>query len=128
LVTTNGRSGYGNEKEQLKATVYGCVEISSMLELLHSDADFFRSLSDKKTINGVPVVDENNRGIPMLDQVVARVYALRNRVVHAKADGGETAVELLLPGSVEARSMAADIALVQFLAQKAVVAGGTRIQ
>jgi hypothetical protein len=128
LVTTNGRSGYGNEKEQLKATVYGCIEASSMLELLRSNADFFRPLGDKKTINGVPIIDENNRGMPILDQAVARVYALRNRVVHAKADGGEMAVELLLPGSVEARSMTADIALVQFLAQKAVVAGGTRIQ
>jgi hypothetical protein len=128
LVSTGGRSGYGNEKEQLKATVYGCVENSNMLEFLRTDLDFFRPLSDKKTINGVPIIDENNRGMPILDQVVARVYALRNRVVHAKADGGETAVELLLPGSAEARSMSADIALVQFLAQKAIVASGTGIQ
>lgn len=128
LASTSGRSGYGNEKDQLKATVYGCVETSGIIEFLHADLDFFRPLGDKKTINGVPVIDENNRGMPILDQVVARVYALRNRVVHAKADGGETAVELLLPGSVEARSMAADIALVRFLAQKAIVAGGIGIQ
>jgi hypothetical protein len=127
LVTANSRSGYGNEKDQLKATLSGCVEISSLLDLLRSDVEFFRSLTDKKTIRDVPVIDENNRGIPLIDQVVARVYALRNRVVHAKADGGEMAVELLLPGSVEARSMTADIAIVQFLAQKAIVAGGTQI-
>lgn len=45
-------------------------------------------------------------------------------MVHAKSDGGDVAVDLLLPGSPEAVSLVADISVLQFLAQKAIVAGG----
>lgn len=127
LAAANSRTGFGSEKEQLKATIYGSVNETDMWSFLHADPEFFGRLADKKTIKSIPVIDEGNRGVPVLDQVTARVYALRNRVVHAKADGGDTAVELLLPGSIEAKSMAADVALVKFLAQKAIVAGAVQL-
>jgi hypothetical protein len=126
--STSGRSGYGSERDQLKATIYGCTDEVDIRDLLAGDPEFFKSLTERKSIKDVPVIDDNNRATPFLDQIVARVYALRCRVVHAKADGGDAAVDLLLPGSNEAKAMAADVALAQFIAQKAIVAGASALQ
>ena len=125
LTTMGGRSGYGSEREQLKATVEGCVDETTLRSFFRATPEWFGTLADKRTIKNVPVVDEANNRIPLTDQVVERIYALRNRVVHAKADGGDTAIDLLLPGSSEAAALTADITVLQFLAQKAIVAGGS---
>jgi hypothetical protein len=128
LLTTaisGGRVGYGSEREQLKATINGCVDESTLRDFLREDPELLHVLADKKTIKHVPaVVDDGHHG-NLIDQVSERIYAIRNRVVHAKGDGSETAVDLLLPGSPEAAALAADVSVLKFLAQKAIVAGGT---
>lgn len=124
-LTATGRSGYGSEREQLKATVQGCIDETTLKDFFHEAPERFGVLLDKKAIKGVPVIDENNRGSSLVDQVVERIYAIRCRVVHAKADGGEASVDLLLPGGPEAAVLTADVAVLQFLAQKTIVAGGS---
>jgi hypothetical protein len=122
--TSSGGTGYGSEREQLKATINGCVDESSVRTFLHEDPDRLQVIGDKKTIKGVePVVDDGHHG-NLIDQVGQRIYAIRCRVVHAKSDGGDMAVDLLLPGSSEAEALVVDVSVLQFLAQKAIVAGG----
>lgn len=122
---SSSRAGYGSERDQLKATINGCVDESTVRAFLHEDADRLAKLGDKKAIRSVPtVVDDGHHG-SLIDQVAERIYAIRCRVVHAKSDGGDMAVDLLLPGSSEAVALVADISLLQFVAQKAIVAGGT---
>ncbi len=125
MMTSSGRTGYGSERDQLKATIGGCVDESTASAFLAEDPERLRILGDKKAIKGVPlVVDDGHHG-SLIDQVTDRIYGIRCRVVHAKADGGDMAVDLLLPSSPEADSLHADVSILQFLAQKAIVAGGT---
>ena len=124
MMTSSGRAGYGSEREQLKATIEGCVDESSVHDFLNEDPNRLRVLRDKKAIKGVKhVVDDGLHG-NLIDQVTDRIYGIRCRVVHAKADGNDAA-DLLLPSSREADSLHADVSVLQFLAQKAIVAGGT---
>jgi hypothetical protein len=43
--------------------------------------------------------------------------------VHAKEDGGPEAMPMLLPTSPEARYLLHDVGIVQYLAQKVIIAG-----
>jgi hypothetical protein len=126
LASSGGR-GNGSEREQLRATVNACVDETTLREFLRDDTERLDDLGDKKRIHGVPIVTAASRNSSLLDQVVERVYALRCRIVHAKADGGDSLVELLLPGGSEASALGTDVDLVQFLAQKAIIAGGSAL-
>src|SRR5258708_11162407 len=75
FASANSRSGYGSEKEQLKATIYGSLDETDAVNFLNADPQFFARLADKKTIKNIPVIDEANRGSSILDQITARVYA-----------------------------------------------------
>jgi hypothetical protein len=124
MATSGGRASYGSEREQLKATIYGCVDESTVRDFLIEDAERLSVLGDKNAIKSVPlVVDDGHHG-NLVDQVTERIYGIRCRVVHAKADGGDMAVDLLLPSSPEVYALAVDVSVLQFLAQKAIVAGG----
>lgn len=127
LAASGGRSGYGNERDQLKATVVGCIDELALRDFLSASPDRVECLADKKRIKNVPIINADSHNPTVLDQVVARVYGLRCRIVHAKADGGEMAMDLLLPGSSEAAALEHDVAVLQFLAQKAIVASGSAL-
>jgi hypothetical protein len=125
MMTSSGRSGYGSERDQLRATIYGCVDESTVRAFLNEDPERLRMLGDKKAIKRVSlVVDDGHHG-NLIDQITERIYGIRCRVVHAKADGGDMAVDLLLPSSPEADALDVDVSILQFLAQKAIVTGGT---
>ena len=125
MMTSSGRGGFGSERDQLKATIYGCIDEATLRSFLTEDAERLRVLGDKKAIKSVPVVVDDGHHGTLIDQVTERIYGIRCRVVHAKADGGDTAVDLLLPSSPEADTLNVDVSILQFLAQKAIVAGGT---
>lgn len=50
-----------------------------------------------------------------------RIYEIRCRIVHTKA--GEHDVDLLLPFSAEARILAFDLELLEFIVRTALIAG-----
>jgi len=65
----------------------------------------------------------NDKNDKLTNQVANRIYDLRNRVVHAKEDGGPAVgVEVLLPFSAESERLTADVALIRFIAQKVIIA------
>lgn len=52
-----------------------------------------------------------------------RIYEIRCKIVHTKADARDPEVELLLPFSKEADLLQFDIDLIQYVAQQVLIAG-----
>lgn len=71
-------------------------------------------------ILGVNSINPKNTKDPIIGHVASRIYALRNRIVHAKDDPKYQA-KILLPRSREAAQMRPDVDLVKFLAQQVIV-------
>lgn len=116
---------FGKENEQLQATLEGTTDNEKITEFLRGNESVLLSLRDKSRIRDVPIINIENTGQNLLDQVAARVYALRCRIVHTKSENQNS--RLLLPGSQEANALGPDVLLLRFLAQKAIVAGATKL-
>ncbi|MBO0914186.1 MULTISPECIES: hypothetical protein [Streptomyces] len=130
-LTSQSGEGFGSEREQLKATVRGCVAESHVRDFIKNDP-WLTEHFDADPLKGVTGIDANNKktGYDLLSQLADRVYDIRCRIVHAKEDGkapGEK-TSLLLPFSKEVESLGPDIALVKFLAQKCLIAGASRLR
>lgn len=129
VLTIAARSGkgFGAERDQLKATVRACVSDEALRSYIESHHSLPSSLKDPRLIKDVTQVHLTDKGIDLTSRISERIYDLRCRIVHAKEDGGEQQKELLMPYSKEADSLEADIDLVRFLAQKALVASSSRL-
>lgn len=108
-----------SEEEALKILVHDCVREGKLRQFFESDA-FGEHFLKKGPISGVPAVNlkATNESIPV--QTAKRVYALRNRIVHAKDDPKYAETPQLLPRSAEANALEPDISLVRFLALETV--------
>jgi hypothetical protein len=111
----------GSEREQLRLAIRASVEANDLRTLILSDTAFTEHFCSKKqSISGVRPIQLDGT-VDVRDQVADRIYAIRCRVVHAKLDGGEAQVDLLLPTSREARSLGPDIALMRLVARRVLV-------
>lgn len=124
VVSKTGR-GYGEEKQQLRATIQECVEdkeIHEFLEERNYIKEYFKSdfkkLSPKK-------VSTANKDLDLRDQIAERVYDLRCRIVHTKA--GETEAERILPFTAEESLLPIEIEIIEFIARKAIIAGSKKL-
>jgi len=119
LATPQGKS-FGGEREQLKATIRACVSAAGLEDYLKEPArqEFF---SGKQAVKDVARIDLRNSAADIRDQVADRVYDIRCRIVHTKSGIGDRYPELLLPFSDEAASLAFDIQLIQYLAQRILI-------
>lgn len=126
LIASQAGRGMGSERDQLKATLKGCMSEGHIRDFLESDASFADHF-EGKVLKGVTRIDLKDRRNDLMNQVANRVYDIRCRIVHTKEDGGEAAAEILLPFSREADSLAPDVELVKFIAQKCLVAGASRL-
>lgn len=120
-VGAKGRT-YGNESEQLEATIRASVTADDLRDFLISGNEeryrFYTSDEAKKIVaETIPVRRESDdhRGA-----VAKRIYAIRNRIVHTKGSFEER--EPLLPFDREAAHLGHDVELVEFLAQKVLIA------
>ncbi|MEV7842295.1 hypothetical protein AB0O77_34615, partial [Streptomyces albidoflavus] len=113
--------GYGSERDQLKATIKGCLTEEHVRGFFGGDAEWVSHFegSAVKDVTRVHLKDQKN---DLLNQVANRVYDIRCRIVHTKEDGGDSTSEILLPFSKEAASLGPDVELVKFLAQKCLIA------
>jgi hypothetical protein len=115
------------ERDQLRTAVRACVDVPALSEFIGSSEVYTQHFCDKKqAIKGVLPLQLKGSQTDLRDQVADRVYAIRCRIVHTKQDGGPSGVDLLLPASKEANSLPADVDLVRFLAQRALVTRATR--
>lgn len=113
------------EREQLRSVIRRCLSIETIENFVNSSEHSRVYFCDKRqTIKNVAPLNMNG-GADLRDQVADRIYDIRCRVVHTKSDGGDGAVELLLPSSKEARSIGPDIELVRVAAQEAIIAASS---
>ncbi len=123
IAGSRGRTG-ASEREQLRTTVDACVDPDEIAEFIGENEVALTELTMRSGgLTGVAAIKLNDRNDKLTNQVANRIYDLRNRVVHAKEDGGPAAgVEVLLPFSAESERLTADVALIRFIAQKVIVA------
>lgn len=125
LSISSGIGGFGSEREQLRATIEGIANDQGIRDFIRQRPSLISALSDKKTIKDVPTVNLDHRD-SLLDTITSRVYAIRCRIVHTKSDG-QNLSQILLPGSKEANALGPDVQLLQYLAQRAITAGATKL-
>ena len=120
-VTSTSRGG-PTEREQLRATVRACMDASVISDFVNSSTRVQNHFCGKnQAIKGVSKLTLSTGHPDYRDQVADRIYQIRCRVVHTKQDGGDAGVDLLLPSSREARSLAPDIELLRMIAQQAII-------
>lgn len=121
IVTTliNSKSTFGNEADQLKAVIIECVSDLEIRQFIASNnfEEFFLS-HDGKKFHPLPLKGSTS---DLRVDLSARIYDIRCRIVHTKAEGGRDSRPLLLPRSLEARNLGADIDLIRFVAQKVLI-------
>ncbi|MFG2091870.1 MULTISPECIES: hypothetical protein [unclassified Spirillospora] len=125
LLASRSGKGYGGERDQLKATIRNCVDVERLRGYISDDPERKPHFVNSKAIKNVARIDLGNPKTDIIDQVANRVYDLRCRIVHAKDGDASDLPELILPFSREASLLGADIDLVQFLAQRVLIASSS---
>ncbi|MFG3058992.1 hypothetical protein ACGFYM_10390 [Streptomyces sp. NPDC048231] len=103
------------EEDALKILVRDCVR-EDTLEAFFDAEGVREHFSRKGPIAGVPSINPAATNESLAVQVAKRVYALRNRIVHAKDDPRYSERPQLLPRSSEANSLELDVMLSRFVA------------
>ena len=115
------------ERKQLGATLKHCVDPVALQDFLNGTEErkgYFSS--DYKKISDKRIVLSDDASI--VEQVAARIYDIRCKVVHTKnADGRENDM-MILPFSKEEDLLMDDVELVRFLAQKVLIASSVPLR
>ncbi|MFF3727016.1 hypothetical protein ACFYYM_32150 [Streptomyces erythrochromogenes] len=119
--------GYGSEREQLRATIAGCVTEEQIREFIQSDEVLAQHFSGKQKIKGAALINLADSKNDLVTAVANRAYDIRCRIVHTKEEAGGASVELLLPFSREAEMLRPDIELIKYIAQKSLISGASRL-
>jgi len=111
----------GSEQNKLDAVISLAVTQTQIASLL-GDSELFAVLHNPQVIQDVQDLSGDPSGQTIVGhdyrlEISARVYGIRNRIVHMKEGGGRNSQRLLAPYSREARDLAADLRLVRFLAE-----------
>ncbi|MFE9969637.1 hypothetical protein ACFYRD_02500 [Streptomyces hirsutus] len=109
-----------SEEEALKILVRDCAREDRLTEFFKT-TEASQHFSRKGPISGVPAINLNLTTETVSTQAARRIYALRNRIVHAKDDPRYAETPQLLPRSAEANSLGPDIRLARFLALETVI-------
>jgi hypothetical protein len=126
-IGSKGRS-FGNESEQLEATIRHCVTVDDLRTFLISADEsryrFYTSDDAKKLVKErIPVREES---ADHRSAVASRVYAIRNRIVHSKR--GFENQEPLFPFDPRTQYLMHDIELMEFLARRVLIASSRSLQ
>lgn len=120
-VTQGSRSGFGDERSQLKATINECVseqELRKFIETKPYLKKFYSSKDKKISSCIIPVMNPSE---DLRSKVGERIYDIRCKIAHTKSGENKEGVELLLPFSKEAEMLNYDIELLQFIARQVII-------
>ncbi|MET7658364.1 hypothetical protein ABZS99_05555 [Streptomyces sp. NPDC005463] len=120
VLSLGERSFHGTESSQLRTLVEECVRAKKIEDFV-TGSEESEHFGKKGPIKGVGTVSVNNKQQALAVQVADRVYAIRNRIVHAKDDPKYDDAPPILPQSAEADSLWPDIYLVRFLAAEVIL-------
>lgn len=129
LIIQSKGNKFGSERAQLKATVNECVDAPGLLEFVHADpkrSEYFTEYPRKGRHARINMQSGND---DLLDEVAARLYDIRCEIVHTKDTSDDLGTERarLLPFSAEADQLEHDIALMQFVAQRVLIASSRSV-
>ncbi|MFE2758496.1 hypothetical protein [Streptomyces halstedii] len=114
------RNRSANEEDQLKTLVSECVREDVLHEFIASPENL-KHFSKGGAKLSIPFINLKSTSETLAIQVAKRIYALRNRIVHAKDDPKYAESSVLLPRSKEAGLLDKDIQLARLLAIEAVI-------
>ncbi|MEU1435007.1 hypothetical protein ABZ438_13020 [Streptomyces sp. NPDC005786] len=120
LLNCAERNRNSGEEDQMKMLITECVR-GDILREFFDKGNHGQHFTRRGPISGVPPINSSSTNETLEVQVAKRVYALRNRIVHAKDNPKYAEMPVLLPRSKEAGLLAPDIHLVRLLAIEVVV-------
>lgn len=115
-----------SERGQLRSTIDACVDEVDLMEFLETE-ELFEALNDKKRVVDVRTINQKDRTLPLNHQIAERVYDIRCRIVHTKDSDSSDRGAPIFPTSEEAQNLEPDIALVRYLAKRAVSTSGKKV-
>lgn len=116
--------GYGDERAQLRATIKSCVQDKEVRELMERDDIKEHFEANYKKLSTVKV-SIDNKDLDLREQLAERIYDIRCRIVHTKAD--ETEKERILPFTKEETLLTVEVDIIEFIARKALIAGSKKL-
>lgn len=121
------RQGGSNlrEVEQLELTLKAVVS-STELEELIGDASLWTHLGDRKSEISTHWLTERSTD-DLRQSIARRIYQIRCRIVHAKELSEDGKTGGLIPGSHHDDLIRAELPLMEFLAQRAIIASAERL-
>jgi hypothetical protein len=127
IQSNSGGKSFGNEREQLKATINACTNNIELKEFFSADQNRFDFYSENKGKNlAKQKISVKNETADFVAEVSERIYEIRCRIVHSKASEGD--FEVLLPYSNEVKKMDFDIELMEFIARKVLITSSRPIK
>ena len=127
LIPSYSGRGYGDERTQLKATIEACVNTDFLREYIvenkHLD-EYLKKKSKKISEYTLPFSDPK---ADLLEPLMQRIYDVRCKIVHYKADGGDSEAPLL-PFSPEVDLLYKDVEIIRYVAQKVLTANSEKFQ
>jgi hypothetical protein len=121
---SNKAGGLGDERSQLRATIQECTDSDDLRNFISSVDGMSEFIQKKKGTHSHPI-PLSNTTTDLRNDISERIYQIRCKIVHTKADSGGTAAELLLPFSKEAGELSFDVALIQHIARQALITAST---
>jgi hypothetical protein len=129
-----GLRTFGTEKDALMSVLECCLTEQELFDFFGKEQqerlNYFKD-SKNSISKRLIVVHKGERescsGQELFRQVRDRIYDVRCRIVHSKAEDGDN-VEPLFPFSKETRQMSEDIELVKFVARQVLINGSKPIQ
>lgn len=114
-------NGIASEREQLKITLKECIDPENLKDFIKQKEDRKTALSKglKNITSYVIQIDQNDDSF--IANLMERIYSIRCKIVHIKADDKSDDIKLLLPFSKEEESIQHDIDLIQYIAQRIMV-------
>lgn len=123
IISQNKSGGTGSELDQLTSTIRTCVSHEEVREFLNIDYIKNFLLSPQgKAFHQIPIKQSAD---DLRNDLAKRIYDIRCRIVHTKADGGKSKVDLLLPFSKEAKLLSCDVEIVKFIARAVLINAST---
>ncbi|MFC2045703.1 hypothetical protein ACFLUH_03390 [Chloroflexota bacterium] len=123
-ISSRTRKGYGEEKAQLSAAIRGCTQDEDIRDVLKRDhiLEYFKE--EYKQLSTYKVTG-NNKDIPLANQLSDRIYDIRCKIVHTKAEDVET--EKILPFTRQEILLQVENEIMEFLASKTLIAGSKKL-
>lgn len=127
-IQINRDGAIGNERSQLKATMSACVQREDLIQFVQADTEREKILAEKRKDITDAKLTVGSKDADVVGEAAERIYDIRCRIVHTKSDARDEGKGVLLPFSDDAENLQADIELVQFVAQRVLIAASKPIR